>query len=45
MSHRAPVTDMLFVMKADHILSRVPGLRDSIVEGAAGTTGMALESF
>jgi hypothetical protein len=30
---------------ADHILSRVPGLRDSIVEGAAGVTEMALESF
>jgi len=30
---------------ADHILSRVPGLRDSIVEGAAGVTGMALEAF
>jgi hypothetical protein len=30
---------------ADHILSRVPGVRDSIVEGAAGVTGMALEAF
>jgi alkylation response protein AidB-like acyl-CoA dehydrogenase len=30
---------------ADHILSRVPGLRDSIVEGAAGVTEMALEAF
>jgi len=30
---------------ADHILSRAPGLRDSIVEGAPGITGMALESF
>jgi len=30
---------------ADHILSRVPGARDSIVEGAAGVTGMALEAF
>jgi len=29
----------------DHILSRVPGLRDSIVEGAAGVTEMALEAF
>ena len=29
----------------DHILSRVPGLRDSIVDGAAGVTGMALEAF
>jgi alkylation response protein AidB-like acyl-CoA dehydrogenase len=30
---------------ADHILSRVPGVRDSIVDGAAGVTGMALEDF
>ncbi|MEK8030757.1 acyl-CoA dehydrogenase [Ideonella sp. DXS29W] len=30
---------------ADHILSKVPGLRDSIVEGAAGVTEMALEAF
>jgi 3-(methylthio)propanoyl-CoA dehydrogenase len=30
---------------ADHILSRVPGLRDSIVDGAVGVTGMALEAF
>jgi 3-(methylthio)propanoyl-CoA dehydrogenase len=29
----------------DHILSRVPGLRDSVVDGAAGVTGMALEAF
>ena len=29
----------------DHILSRVPGVRDSIVDGAAGVTGMALEAF
>ncbi|MBQ0934934.1 acyl-CoA dehydrogenase [Ideonella paludis] len=29
----------------DHILTRVPGLRDSIVEGAAGVTDMALEAF
>ncbi len=30
---------------ADHILSRVPGQRDSIVEGAAGVTEMALDAF
>jgi hypothetical protein len=30
---------------ADHILSRVPGLRDSIVDGAEAVTTMALESF
>jgi 3-(methylthio)propanoyl-CoA dehydrogenase len=29
----------------DHILSRVPGQRDSIVEGAAGVTEMALDAF
>jgi len=29
----------------DHILSKVPGLRDSIVEGADGVTQMALEAF
>ena len=30
---------------ADHILSRVPGLRDSIVDGAEAVTSMTLESF
>jgi hypothetical protein len=30
---------------ADHILSRVPGQRDSIVEGAAPVTEMALDAF
>ncbi len=30
---------------ADHILSRAPGLRDSIVDGAEAVTTMALESF
>jgi hypothetical protein len=30
---------------ADHILSRAPGVRDSIVEGAAGVTEMSLEAF
>ena len=30
---------------ADHILSRAPGLRDSIVDGAAGVTEMALEAY
>ncbi len=29
----------------DHILSRVPGICDSIVEGAAGVTEMALDAF
>jgi 3-(methylthio)propanoyl-CoA dehydrogenase len=30
---------------ADHILSRVPGLRDGIVDGAEAVTAMPLESF
>ena len=29
----------------DHILSKAPGLRDSIVEGAGSVTDMALEAF
>ena len=30
---------------ADHILSKVPGLRDSIVDGADSVTALALEAF
>jgi alkylation response protein AidB-like acyl-CoA dehydrogenase len=30
---------------AEHILSKVPGVRDSIVEGSTGITSMALEAF
>ncbi|HEY1104171.1 MAG TPA: acyl-CoA dehydrogenase, partial [Burkholderiaceae bacterium] len=30
---------------ADHILSRVPGIRDSIIDGAQSVTDMALEAF
>jgi 3-(methylthio)propanoyl-CoA dehydrogenase len=30
---------------ADHILTRVPGLRDSIVEGYASVADMVLEAF
>ena len=30
---------------ADHILSKLPGVRDSIVQGSAGVTDMALEAF
>ncbi|HET7794642.1 MAG TPA: acyl-CoA dehydrogenase, partial [Rhizobacter sp.] len=30
---------------ADHILSRVPGIRDAIVEGADSVTALALEAF
>ena len=29
----------------DHILTRAPGLRDAIVDGAAGVTDMAIEAF
>lgn len=30
---------------ADHLLSRAPGVRDSIVEGATSVTALALEAF
>ena len=30
---------------ADHILSRAPGLRDSIVSGSAAVTAMPLEAY
>ena len=30
---------------ADHILSRAPGMRDAIVEGAEAVTALAIESF
>ncbi|MEF7614565.1 acyl-CoA dehydrogenase [Aquincola sp. MAHUQ-54] len=30
---------------ADHILSKAPGVRDSIVDGSIGVTDMALEAF
>ena len=30
---------------AEHILNKVPGLRDSIVDGADSVTALALESF
>ena len=40
---QAKVTTARFY--ADHLLSRVPGLRDSIVDGHAGVTQMALEAF
>jgi len=29
----------------DHILSKTPGMRDAIVEGADSVTAMSLESF
>jgi 3-(methylthio)propanoyl-CoA dehydrogenase len=40
---RAKVTTARFY--ADHLLTRAPGLRDAIVDGAAGVTEMALEAF
>ena len=40
---RAKITTARFY--ADHILSRVPGLRHAIVEGAAGVTEMAADAF
>jgi len=40
---QAKVTTARFY--AEHILSRVPGVRDAIVEGAESVTALALESF
>ena len=40
---RAKITTARFY--ADHILSKVPGLRDSIVDGADSVTEMTLEAF
>jgi hypothetical protein len=40
---RAKITTARFY--ADHILSKAPGVRDSIVEGAEGVTEMALDAF
>ena len=40
---RAKITTARFY--GDHILSKAPGLRDSIVDGAPGVTEMALEAF
>jgi hypothetical protein len=40
---RAKITTCHFY--ADHILTKAPGLRDSIVDGADAVTAMALESF
>jgi alkylation response protein AidB-like acyl-CoA dehydrogenase len=30
---------------SDHLLSKAPALRDAVVEGSAGVTGMAIEAF
>ncbi|OOG47333.1 acyl-CoA dehydrogenase [Polaromonas sp. A23] len=40
---QAKVTTAVFY--ADHLLSKVPGMRDSIVEGADSVTALALEAF
>jgi len=40
---QAKVTTVRFY--ADHIMSRVPGVRDAVVEGAESVTALALESF
>jgi hypothetical protein len=40
---KAKITTARFY--ADHILTKAPGLRDSIVEGADSVTAMALDAF
>jgi hypothetical protein len=40
---RAKITTAQFY--AEHVLVKAPGLRDSIVDGAASVTDLALESF
>jgi hypothetical protein len=40
---QAKVTTARFY--ADHILSRAPGVRDSIVEGSDAVTAMAVDAF
>ena len=40
---RAKITTARFY--ADHLLSKAPGVRDSIVDGAAGITEMALDAY
>jgi alkylation response protein AidB-like acyl-CoA dehydrogenase len=40
---QAKVTTAVFY--ADHLLSKAPGIRDSIVEGADSVTALALEAF
>ena len=40
---RAKVVTARF--SADHLLTRAPGMRDAILEGAESVTGLALESF
>jgi hypothetical protein len=40
---KAKITTARFY--ADHLLTKVPGLRDSIVEGASCVTALALDAF
>ena len=40
---RAKITTARFY--ADHLLTKAPGMRDSIVEGASSVTALALEAF
>jgi hypothetical protein len=40
---QAKVTTARFY--ADHLLTKAPGMRDSIVEGAECVTALALEAF
>ncbi|MDO9403501.1 MAG: acyl-CoA dehydrogenase [Polaromonas sp.] len=40
---KAKITTAVFY--ADHLLSKVPGIRDSIVDGADSVTALALEAF
>jgi hypothetical protein len=40
---QAKVTTARFY--ADHLLTKAPGMRDSIVEGAESVTALALEAF
>ena len=39
------IADMDRGLYADHLLTRTAGLRESIVDGHAGVTAMALEAF
>jgi len=40
---QAKITTAVFY--ADHLLSKAPGIRDSIVDGADSVTALALEAF
>jgi hypothetical protein len=40
---RAKITTARFY--ADHLLTKAPGIRDSIVEGAESVTALAVDAF